>query len=82
MEDKQIFAVFISQKEIYKRPKEGNVFAQTYGLNQGICKLGEQGKMAIEKELNQLHNREGFISINPNSLSQQEKKRKEKQWKA
>ena len=67
--------MFISQKEVYKRLNEGNVFAQTNGPNKGICKFGEQGKKAIKKELRQLHNREVLKPIDPNESIQQEKKR-------
>ena len=70
MDNAQMFAMFISQKEIYKRPNEGNIFAQTYGLNQGIRKFGEKGKTAIEKDLSQLCNREAFITIEPFLLTE------------
>jgi hypothetical protein len=50
-------------------------FLQTYSLNAGIKKFGQQGKDAANKEMRQLHDRKVFEPIDVNKLTGQERYR-------
>ena len=61
--------------EIYREARvNGTLFLETYSLNKGLKKFGEEGKKAAMKEMQQLHDRVCFEPIKLESLSPTEKK--------
>jgi hypothetical protein len=54
---------------------EAYSFLQTYSLNQGLKKFGEQGRKAAHKEIEQLHDRVVFKPIHIKDMTALERKR-------
>jgi hypothetical protein len=54
---------------------EAYSFLQTYSLNQGLKKFGEQGRKAAHKEMKQLHDRVVFKPIHIKDMTALERKR-------
>ena len=50
-------------------------FLKTFNLKRGLLKFGEKGKQAATKEMKQLHDREVFIPMDPNTMKPSERKK-------
>ena len=48
-------------------------FVETYTINKGIKKWGDKAVESLQKEIGQIHMREGFEPVNWTELSQQQK---------
>ena len=59
----------------YGKAMKAVSFIETYNLKQGIIKFGNRGKAAAMKEMRQLHNRDVFRPIDPNTMTPSEQKK-------
>ena len=53
----------------------GMSFLETYNLQKGLAKFGDKGRKAAHKEMKQLHDRVCFRPIDPNTMTDIERKR-------
>ncbi len=51
----------------------GVIIAQQLSLKAGLRKFGDRGKMAVTKELTQLHEKNYFVPVDPEELSVEQK---------
>lgn len=59
----------------YMSDNEAFNFAQTYSLKSGLKKFGERGEQAAYKEMHQLHNRNVWMPIKLEKLTNEERRR-------
>ena len=55
--------------------QSGLSFLETYNLKKGLKKFGQSGEKAAHKEMKQLHDRVCFRPIDPNTMTELERKR-------
>ena len=52
----------------------GVAMAQVYSLKKGLKEFGQDGKNAVQSELQQHHDMDTYFPINPNELTRQQKR--------
>ena len=74
-EESHVLMNIIQEYKIKAEDEKGNYYAQTYSLKNGIKKFKEKGKEAAIAEIEQLHNREVFLPILPEDITQIKKQK-------